>query len=205
MRAETCFGFVLSIFITFGALAARAETPPTAQQCVEVLELPKGNQSLFVAVVSGFFHDAPCEAGAPRVVVFRYTGPSVSGDFALDFTVDRRPKGVTGRSIYEIIGRVADHLNDRLRHPGEDQTLPVAAPQVHRAVGYLRINAQPWANIWIDGADTGLVTPIMRRQVATGRHTVTLKNPKYRCEGTYTVDVPPGDVVVLMKRLDCTE
>lgn len=69
--------------------------------------------------------------------------------------------------------------------------------------GYLRVNAQPWANVWIDGRDTGLTTPIQKMALDAGQHTVTLKNLRFRCEGSYEVVIVPDQTLALVKRLDC--
>ncbi len=71
--------------------------------------------------------------------------------------------------------------------------------------GYLRINSQPFSDIWIDGKNTNLQTPVMTHRVPAGKHTVTLRNDRYKCEGTYDVNVKADQTVVLMKKLECED
>ncbi len=68
--------------------------------------------------------------------------------------------------------------------------------------GYLIVTSTPWARVWVDGRDTGKMTPITARAklpVSAGKHTVTffLGDQKF----SYTVMVEPGQDYVLQKQL----
>lgn len=69
--------------------------------------------------------------------------------------------------------------------------------------GYLIANTTPWAKVWIDGRDTGKVTPIprsMKMTLSVGVHRVT-----FRAQGrsfTYTVRIRRGKTTKLIKRLN---
>ena len=65
--------------------------------------------------------------------------------------------------------------------------------------GTLRINSRPWTQIAIDGQDTGLVTPQVGIDVSAGTHQVTLSNPKFQIQETFTVVVRPGQSTKLVK------
>ena len=180
---------------------------PSPRNCVQETGLTEADQPLFIAVVSGFFHNAPCKPGEPRVAVFRYTtNPDSSVALVLDFTIDRVPKTVTGMTIYELVGRVAEVL---LNNPPESVVqapTSSAQPQAEKAFGYIYVNSRPWSRVLIDGKeDIGLVTPLAKHRLTVGRHTVRLVNSKMRCENTYDVNVQPNQTTSLIKQLECTE
>lgn len=75
------------------------------------------------------------------------------------------------------------------------------APARSASHGYLRIQAVPWARVFIDGRDTGRNTPIQRLRVNAGRRTVGLRTNDGRMH-TEVVNVPAGETVRISRRLD---
>jgi hypothetical protein len=64
---------------------------------------------------------------------------------------------------------------------------PIASPDPPAPTGFATIDSYPWANVTIDGADSG-VTPIVRTPLRAGAHVVILENPAQgRHELTLTV------------------
>lgn len=209
MRKMTCLGIALSIFMLASAAHALPTVPigdpsPSAQNCVQSRGLLEADEPLFVAVVSGFFHDAPCVLGAPRVIVFKYGGLDPSKRVTLDIMIDRYPKMISGVNFYEILSRLAEVL---LNNPPENVTPPTSStpPQVEKAFGYIRVNSRPDAGVWVDGKDTGLWTPVVKHRLTVGRHTIELKNTKLRCTGKYDVTIQPEQTASLIKQLDCEQ
>jgi hypothetical protein len=75
-------------------------------------------------------------------------------------------------------------------------------PYAANAVGYLRIASTPPARIFVDGADTGLRTPIRgdKLPLAAGRHKVTflVGDSKY----TFSVRIKAGETLNLTKTFE---
>jgi hypothetical protein len=68
--------------------------------------------------------------------------------------------------------------------------------------GYLIANTQPWARVWIDGKDTGKMTPIAPRSkvpLKPGKHVVTFVADGKKFN--FDVVVKPGEDVKLTKQL----
>jgi hypothetical protein len=57
--------------------------------------------------------------------------------------------------------------------PGKLSTISVDAPQ-----GHLAVNAQPWAEVWIDGEKVG-ETPIGNHALTIGAHDVVFRHPDF--------------------------
>jgi serine/threonine-protein kinase len=66
-------------------------------------------------------------------------------------------------------------------------------------VGYLTINAVPYGAVSVDGVEIG-DTPIVRRPLQPGTHTVSIARPGFRTE-TSTVTITPGNEVRVSKTL----
>jgi hypothetical protein len=75
---------------------------------------------------------------------------------------------------------------------------PPAAPPDR---GYLELYSTPSADIWIDGVDTGMTTPITGKALplAPGRHKVSFKVADDRW--TYAVVIKTGETMTLTKQL----
>jgi eukaryotic-like serine/threonine-protein kinase len=59
--------------------------------------------------------------------------------------------------------------------------------------GTLRINARPWAQVFVDGRNIGN-TPQMNVPLAAGSHRVMLVNPEFNLRKTLTVNIRPNQV-----------
>jgi hypothetical protein len=62
--------------------------------------------------------------------------------------------------------------------------------------GFLTINAEPWANVKIRGKEIGQ-TPVTRKRLPPGEHTVTLQNPELGLTREMKVTVRQGEEVKL--------
>ena len=87
---------------------------------------------------------------------------------------------------------------------GDDSALkqqPRAMATAADAKGYLIAISKPNAGVWIDGADTGLSTPVNGKvlPLSPGKHKITfvIKSEKF----TFTVDIKPGVATTLQKDL----
>jgi hypothetical protein len=67
------------------------------------------------------------------------------------------------------------------------------APPPPEPQGFLTIAADPFAEVYIDGADAGQ-TPLVEYAVKPGRHTIRVERPGFKTV-TETVQVAAGDVV----------
>jgi tRNA A-37 threonylcarbamoyl transferase component Bud32 len=65
--------------------------------------------------------------------------------------------------------------------------------------GYLRINSKPWSKIIVDGSDTGLNTPQTSYRLSVGQHRITLSNPQFGINDSFTVVVAPGETKTVIK------
>jgi predicted Ser/Thr protein kinase len=72
-------------------------------------------------------------------------------------------------------------------------------PATAATTGYLTINAVPYGAVSVDGVEIG-DTPIVKRQLEPGTHTVSIARPGFRTE-TSTVTITPGNEVRRSKTL----
>ena len=82
----------------------------------------------------------------------------------------------------------------------EPRLLPEAAPTPEK--GYLTARTRPWARVYIDGRDTGVMTPIARRAkipLRPGRRRITFEVGDQTF--TYHVRVEPGEVHEIVEDL----
>jgi serine/threonine-protein kinase len=63
----------------------------------------------------------------------------------------------------------------------------------HSSFGYLSIDTTPWSIVSVGGKTLGQ-TPLVKVKLATGSHSVVLKNPDLHIETTYTVNIESGKV-----------
>jgi serine/threonine protein kinase len=66
--------------------------------------------------------------------------------------------------------------------------------------GYLRLGSKPWANIAVDGKDTGLHTPQIHLKLGAGSHRITLTNPQFSIKETFTVEIKSGETETVTKK-----
>jgi serine/threonine protein kinase len=67
--------------------------------------------------------------------------------------------------------------------------------------GSLTLRSTPWARIFVDGKDTGRYTFVADMVVPAGRHVIRLLNEEHGVSATFTIDVAPGERLVLNKEL----
>jgi hypothetical protein len=67
-------------------------------------------------------------------------------------------------------------------------------PRRRRGWGVLRLHAEPWGYVTIDGRKTGKSTPSVHR-VRAGRHRVRITSPSTGLGRTLTVSIPPGQTI----------
>jgi hypothetical protein len=89
---------------------------------------------------------------------------------------------------------------ERAERTRRDTRTPRATERPRTGSGTLVINAIPWARVFIDGRDTGRNTPVPSMRVRSGRRTIGLRTADGQMHD-FSVDVPPGETVRLMKRL----
>jgi hypothetical protein len=56
----------------------------------------------------------------------------------------------------------------------------------------VRISSQPWAEVWLDGKNTGLKTPVENLKVSCGTHKLELKRPDKDILQMEMLKVAPG-------------
>jgi eukaryotic-like serine/threonine-protein kinase len=71
---------------------------------------------------------------------------------------------------------------------GEEPAVVAPKPKGGGEMGTLLINTKPWTYITIDGKETGLTTP-QKVPLSVGKHVITLRNPKFKIEETFPVDI----------------
>lgn len=69
-----------------------------------------------------------------------------------------------------------------------------AGPGSGGPTGTLRLNARPWAQVFVDGRKVGN-TPLMNQEVPAGVRTIRLVNPELDMTKTLKIRVPPGQTV----------
>lgn len=82
------------------------------------------------------------------------------------------------------------------------ETTPTAAPSVQRATGtgFLVVKpSSPWAQVWIDGVNTGEKTPIRKLPLPAGRHTVRLISSTMSGQVEKTIEIAADQTTVLGK------
>ncbi|MBI2571260.1 MAG: protein kinase [Candidatus Schekmanbacteria bacterium] len=76
-------------------------------------------------------------------------------------------------------------------------SVPTPAPAAAATTGTLKVNVQPWAEVWIDGANAGVTPKPSGFSVAAGNHRVRLRNPPLNAQWDTRVDIKPGKTVEL--------
>jgi len=75
-----------------------------------------------------------------------------------------------------------DLVNQALGYRSQ-QTVTIRAGEIARLRpsmpdGVLHVNAQPWANVWVDGEQVG-ETPLANIKVALGQHEIRFRHPSF--------------------------
>jgi eukaryotic-like serine/threonine-protein kinase len=47
------------------------------------------------------------------------------------------------------------------------------------ATGLVQLSVSPWAELEVDGKDSGLTPPVLRLSLSEGTHTITLRNADF--------------------------
>ena len=190
--------------------ATNADQVPTASPCIDVqkLALNANEQRVFLDTVQPVFAGQMCAIGHPRVAVGDVTSSYFAQEILVyidDQPVARFADPILNRLIARAAQWTAEEMRGRLAAEHAHDVAIKSANDAPVAIGYLRVNSTPWASVWIDGTDIGEVTPVIKHRLPAGPHTVTLKNVRFRCEGTYEVVIVPDQTFPLVKRLDCAE
>ncbi len=82
------------------------------------------------------------------------------------------------------------------RPPSTSTDTPRPAPQV----GLLRLNTEPWSEVYLKGKKLG-VTPLVDVKLPAGTHALSLVNPKKGINTTLSVTIKPGKTTSLVKEL----
>ncbi len=79
------------------------------------------------------------------------------------------------------------------RHRWRSRPAETPPPAPRPASCTVTIGSKPWSEVWIDGRNTGKLTPLVDHRVPCGRRKITLKNPDLQIEKTETVTVRSGE------------
>jgi hypothetical protein len=74
------------------------------------------------------------------------------------------------------------------------------ATEAGAPIAFLRLNSVPWARVWLDFRDTGLITPVLELAVTPGRHVVALA-PDCGPPEVVVVTLAPGERAVVSREL----
>jgi len=74
---------------------------------------------------------------------------------------------------------------------GNAATAPVRADAPKNC--RISVGSYPWANVWIDGADTGLQTPIVNLALSCGRHRLQFKRKDLNVDQKEAVTLSEGN------------
>ncbi len=85
--------------------------------------------------------------------------------------------------------------------PDPPPSKPVVKESAGGGDGYLRIGSKPWTKIAVDGKDTSLTTPQQRMVLSAGKHKITLTNPGFQINKTFTVEIKAGESETVIKDL----
>jgi serine/threonine protein kinase len=55
------------------------------------------------------------------------------------------------------------------------------------------LGSKPWSEVWIDGKNTGKITPLVDFKLSCGRHKITFKNPEIPVEKSENISIRAGD------------
>jgi serine/threonine protein kinase len=85
------------------------------------------------------------------------------------------------------------HLHAAVGHETRPETPVDSAPAAQQARDcLLSIASFPWADLWIDGKDTGQRTPVVHYPVSCGAHKLSLRRRDLKIDRTEQVMVAPG-------------
>ena len=79
-------------------------------------------------------------------------------------------------------------------------TTAVGTPRPAPQTGFLRLNTEPWSEVYLKGKKLG-VTPLVDVKLPAGTHALSLVNPKKGINTTLSVTIKPGKTTSLVKEL----
>jgi hypothetical protein len=78
-------------------------------------------------------------------------------------------------AVEEVGGKLA---GTRPGSAGDETTVDFPPATWGMGTGRLSLNADPWGRIWIDGKDTGHITPLIDYQLPAGWHQIVVRSPR---------------------------
>jgi hypothetical protein len=136
---------------------------------------PSGTVKKTVRVESGKSISLDVSVGSGIVAVFT--------PIVLDISENGRSLGTSelerlilspGRHVLTFTNREYGYSSTQTVEvePGEERSISVIP------TGEISLNAVPWAEVWIDGKNTGKTTPIAKLEVPLGTHEIVFKHPQ---------------------------
>jgi len=114
---------------------------------------------------------------------------SIRAELPIQPAAPSEPKHVAVSPHKPARGHVATPAREARPSPPAENAAP-AAEQPRSCL--LSVGSFPWADLWIDGKDTGQRTPVVHYPVACGAHKLGLKRRDLRLDRTEHVTVAPG-------------
>ena len=171
---------VLTLVVTLAARPRRGRPSPQPV-AVAVAETPRG------PMVQPIRSPAPLPAAAPAPAAepARDVAAAAARPVLPPRPHTARPKNVDSDSL-EAQTALAERLESDLG------LTAVTLPKPAAADCSVTVGSSPWADVWIDGEDTGKHTPVVQLAVACGRHVLELKRQDLRLEHLATVVLRAG-------------
>jgi serine/threonine protein kinase len=167
--------------------APLAPLPPSGAPTEPPVDGPSGapGSAAATSAPSGPPADQPATGGAAAPIL----APPGQDKLAIASGDER----ASGTSI-QMSRPVARH--PPLKPPGSRSPGSPAAPPSMKAPSIaecsIRVYSRPWAEVWIDGKDTGRKTPVENLKVACGKRKLELKRPDKDIEQMEMLNVVPG-------------
>jgi hypothetical protein len=191
-RSSVAEGGALEITTEPSGLAVQVDGKPRGVSPVAVTDLAPGMHE--VTIVHGgrvVKRAVSVDAGVPTAVLISTVGEggvssgwlTVSGPVPLQIRENGTPLGTsdtprlllpTGRHELEFANETFGYRELRRVEVVAGRTATVTLPP---SSGTLSVNAQPWAEVWIDGARVG-ETPIGNLSLPIGNHELVVRHPQ---------------------------
>lgn len=88
------------------------------------------------------------------------------------------------------------------RTPASTTITPKATPAPKGALGLLKVDSQPWGEIFVDGRSIGRQTPAFDLKLPVGKHKIRLVNPVQKLEASFEVEITEGTPVKKVVKLE---
>lgn len=183
--------------LTITGMPARVEIVPTASRRVPTAS-SQSNVRINRAPVRSSNHVALAAACAIALIAASAAAWRDSGRTAARPVAEASPPALTSQPEASVEGEVPLPTPAVRTEPGPPPTSPrgnmlrpskSAAPD--KAKGVVVFAVAPWAEVFVNGARTGITPPLAQLQLPTGRHTIELRNGQ-RQPFVTEVDVEPG-------------